>query len=276
MTMTRPEAGAGRSSAAAHPLRPFLHVADRETDLARRGVVSADPDRAGSLRGGSLAALADRHGARSEYLMAVGSGWGMARLPWRRRAAAAAFNPALCGLAFDGHGFHDAYFAPQKALAGKLRRYRGMAAASYDAGIGRALWFLASGTGEEAVRLVRVFDGARHADLVAGLGLAMGYAGEAQAADWKAVTAGFPQLRPHLLQGLAFAAEAHRRAGTTPAGVTLGAAAAARLPADRLSDIARDLRPAPGTTVPEAGLAAHDGWRRAITDILAELCGDPS
>lgn len=310
-----------------HPLKPLLHVPDRETDLARRGVIPVDPARAEvlrdvarsfiagcnamfgahpflkldmvlaatsverhgfvaegaamgalirdalSFRGGFLDELMRHHGARFEYLMAVGAGWGLAKLPWRRRAAFGSFAPTVRGLAWDGHGFHDTYFHPRKVAGGRLRRFSGAMAASYDAGIGRALWFLASGNGPEAVRLVREFDAARHPDLLAGLGLALGYAGQATADDWQALLTAFPDGRANLLQGLAFAAEAHRRAGTWPASLDLGAGILGGVLAEVLADTARDLRPTDVPDTEEAGLAAYDGWRRALTDTLSQLPG---
>src|SRR5581483_5717945 len=68
---------------------------------------------------------------RFAYLTHVGVGWAMARLPWRRRALLAELDPLLQWLAFDGMGFHDAYFHFFRVRAGWRRQTTGYPARAY-------------------------------------------------------------------------------------------------------------------------------------------------
>src|SRR5579862_3775100 len=82
------------------------------------------------------------------YLAHVGVGWALARLPFGHAALTRHLDPIHHWLAFDGMGFHDAYFRPARVLAGWRRVRGGYQCAAYDQGVGRALWFV---TGADVV-----------------------------------------------------------------------------------------------------------------------------
>src|SRR5919197_2815791 len=84
------------------------------------------------------------------YMVHVGIGWAMARLPrmlWGRKLLP---DPLLRWLAFDGYGFHQAYFATRTYV--EERRVStvrapwpdpsGYTTRAVDQGIGRAMWFV--------------------------------------------------------------------------------------------------------------------------------------
>ena len=155
------------------------------------------------------------------YLAHVGTGWALARAPWRRAAVMRHADPVHCWLVFDGLGFHDAYFHPQAVRRGWRRRRSGYAARVYDQGVGRALWFVSGGDVARAIAMVSSAAPDRQGDLWSGFGLALTYAGGADAAALAAVRSAAGRWRRHLAQGAAFAAEAHARAGAMPTHVAV-------------------------------------------------------
>ena len=190
-----------------------------------------------SLRGGLLAALRARHGPRFDYMIHVGAGWAMARAPWRGGVILRALDPLLTPLMADGRGFHDVYFDPSAAAEAKTPR-------GSDAGVGRALWFVSGARMPRTLALLRGHAPDRLPELIAGLGLALGYAGPATEADWSALLIAHPDCAPALAQGLCFAAEARRLSDGITDNLERGCAHVLGLDAAGAARIARDARPA--------------------------------
>ncbi|WP_349369160.1 DUF1702 family protein [Salinarimonas sp.] len=271
-------AGYGRALADANP--PAL-LRFAEEDGARRGFVmegaamgAAIAD-ALSWRGARLGGLLAQAGPRYGYLLHVGAGWAMARLPWRRGVIRRALDPVHHWLADDGMGFHDLYFHHGRVLAGWRRvRGAGYAPRAYAQGLGRALWFLGGADPQAVRRLVAAMPQHERADLWSGVGLACAYAGGADPQALAALAATLPaDARAGFRQGCAFAAEAHACAGPAPAHAAaviralLGAepaAVAALVRAER----ARLDASAAGPTPP------YERWRRAVQRRLDGLPGD--
>lgn len=169
------------------------------------------------LGGNRLGAWVDGTAGEFTYLTHVGAGWALARVPWRRRPILGCLDPVHRWLAFDGLGFHDAYFFSRRVAAGWRRLRTGYAVQTYDQGVGRAIWFIAGGSVARAIDVVRRFSSGRHADLWSGLGLALAYAGGADPAGLRLAVQAAGGARPWLAQGAAFAAEARARANHVPA-----------------------------------------------------------
>lgn len=214
-------------------------------------------------RGTHLGHLRATHGGRFDYLLHVGAGWALARLPWRAWALDRVLDPLLLSLVHDGRGFHDLYFRPGTARRLARPPRPGPWRAAYDQGRGRALWFIGGADVGRAIDLVRAAHPARRADLLAGLGLAMAYAGPAGPADWAALRGAFPAERSHLAQGVVFAAEAHRAAGIAPPNLATATRSLIGLDADEAAAIARANRPN-GVRTAATGRHAYAEWRAAI------------
>jgi hypothetical protein len=164
-----------------------------------------------------LAGRADRH----TYMVHVGAGWAMARLPrWRWHAVIPA-DPLLRWLALDGYGFHQAYFHTDRYV----RRQHPIpvrwpddpsgvhAARVVDQGIGRALWFVTGTDVDLLARTINAFAPGRRGDLYCGAALAATYAGGASEDELSALRRYGSQHAPVMAQGSAFAAKARVRAG---------------------------------------------------------------
>jgi hypothetical protein len=215
-------ADAARSGSAAAVDRDLSRVETEYQGFAYEGAAMALTvlDALGPRAGHRVAELLDV-GARHIYMIHVGMGWALARIPvplWRRVLPA---DPLLRWLALDGFGFHQAYFHTARYVGGQQRiRLRwpgdtpgGYAPHALDQGIGRALWFVEGGDPARVAATIRGFAASRHADLFSGAGLAATYAGGADAEGLCVLREAAGEHRPHLAQGAAFAAQARVRAG---------------------------------------------------------------
>lgn len=157
-------------------------------------------------------------GAKHIYMLHVGAGWAAARIPWIRDRLVRQlnrFDPLLGWLLLDGFGFHQGYFYPQAFFVRQKRSRRLSASGSavFDQGLGRSAWFVHGADVERIGARIAGFEPARHGNLWSGVGLACAYAGGVdRAAIEKLATACGPHL-PAVAQGVAFAAEARRKAG---------------------------------------------------------------
>jgi hypothetical protein len=132
--------------------------------------------------------LATGRGAAHLYMAYLGIGFTLGRLPrmmWSRvlpDVSRLPDHPTLSWMIWDGYGFHQAFFDPDKWI------HRQFVATGYpwqvsyvnraiDHGIGRALWFYNGASVEGITASINKFPAARHADLWSGAGLAASYAG---------------------------------------------------------------------------------------------------
>ncbi|WP_089158392.1 DUF1702 family protein [Micromonospora sp. NBS 11-29] len=212
-------------------------------------------------------------GQRHLYMAHVGAGWALARLPrvrWRRVLPA---DPLLRWLAFDGYGFHQAYFRTDRYVRRQYRdpastwpwpELRGYAGHAVDQGIGRALWFVCGADVPHVVQTVHGFAPERHADLFSGVGLAATYAGGASDRELAELSRLAVRHRAALAQGSAFAAKARLRAGLVTDGTGRATAALCAATCEQAATMTDDaLRNLP-TDVD--GRPAYAVWRQRIAD----------
>jgi enediyne biosynthesis protein E3 len=216
-------------------------------------------------------------GAAHVYMVHVGAGWAMARLPRFRRAAVRPADPLLSWLALDGYGFHQAYFHTRRWVREQYRDIpvpwpgdpAGRAAARVvDQGVGRALWFVESADPRRIAGVVEGFAAERRADLYSGVALAATYAGGVGDDDLIVLRDLGAAHGPAIAQGSAFAAKARERAGLTTAHT------------GRATQILCGLAPDSAAAVTDAALAELTGsgpepdyllWRRRIADRFVNL-----
>jgi enediyne biosynthesis protein E3 len=150
------------------------------------------------------------------YMVHVGAGWAMARMPGQVERWQSRFDPLLRWLLVDGYGFHEGFFHWRKYLekTGAVpRRLRGYAINVFYQGFGRSLWFIEGGKIGGIVRAIRCFESCYHPDLWSGVGLASVYAGELPETGLQTLRTAAEGYIPQLAQGAAFAAKARERAG---------------------------------------------------------------
>jgi hypothetical protein len=159
-------------------------------------------------------------GAAHIYMVYVGLGWCLARIPWGleryiARLGNSSFpDPLLGWLAIDGYGFHAGYFQHRRYIDLQIvpQALSDDAKQVFDQGLGRSLWFVHGADIHQIHITINRFHPSRQADLWSGVGLACTYAGgvNRQSLETLRILAG--AYLPHLAQGAAFAAKARQRA----------------------------------------------------------------
>ena len=207
------------------------------------------------------------------YMLHVGAGWAVARLPWLRMRMPTTldrFDPLLRWLVMDGFGFHEGYFHGSIAVGRHAvpRGVRGYAARAFDQGLGRSLWFSGGIDPERITAAIAGFAECRRSDLWAGVGLACAYAG---GADLTALVRLVELAGVHLAaaaQGAVFAAETRNRAGNPAAHCDLACRTLCGMPADDAAAIARETMTGlpPDGTVP-----SYEIWRIRIQQKFAHV-----
>lgn len=209
-------------------------------------------------------------GSKHSYMIHVGAGWAMARLPWQRRNPERAMDqldPLLRWLAVDGIGFHDFYFKPQRVLRSpeRLNRLQGYFQHAYAQGIGRSLWFVTGANPDRIASSISLLPRQLHGDLWSGAGLGCAMAGGADRSTVERLKTLAMEFQPALAQGAAFAAKARERANnpTAHTGMTcqmfcnLDAVAAAELTDAMLESLPADEE-----------MPAYEIWRQRIQSQL--------
>lgn len=161
-------------------------------------------------------------GAAHAYMVHVGVGWAVARLPWLRRHAGqylTRLDPLLCWLAMDGYGFHEGYFNWRRAIERQAvpDHLQGYDRRVFDQGLGRSLWFVEGADVARVSSTIASFASERRADLWSGAGLACAYAGGMDQAGIEEMRMAAQPYTSHLAQGAAFAAKTRQRANNPAA-----------------------------------------------------------
>lgn len=209
-----------------------------------------------------LRACDDRH----TYMLHVGAGWAVARVPWARRRferALTSFDPLLRWLAVDGYGFHEGFFNWRRmyeacdvpaGLSAYGRRV-------FDHGLGRCSWFVGCGDPERIAGIVARFPAARRGDLWCGVALAATYAGGCPESSLQALRSLGEPHRAALAQGAAFAAKARLRAANETPHTEVAARVFCGISAVEAAAITDECLIA---LPPDGDEPAYEAWRRRI------------
>jgi enediyne biosynthesis protein E3 len=211
-------------------------------------------------------------GARHIYMIYVGVGWALARLPRFRWAGAtsALTDPVLRWLALDGYGFHQAYFHTGRYVRGQYQDpdfpWPREGPASYasraiDQGIGRATWFVGGADPGHVADQLDAFPESRRADLYSGAGLAATYAGGLTRAELEAFRDRGSAHISQIAQGSAFAATARVRAGLETAHTFVAAQVLCGTTPHDAARICDESLPSPSE---RGDVPAFELWRRRI------------
>lgn len=257
-------------------------LADRLNDVAPTlrgfafegaGMGLAIADFAAPWRASRWRAFVDGPGDPHRYVVHVGLGWALARLPFGAARTLARVDPLLRWLVLDGYGFHQGYFHAERfitrletPLAQGGWAQDAYAGRALDQGLGRSLWFALGGDVARVTAQIETFPPDRRADLWSGIGLATAYAGGVDQSGLETLLWAAGRNWTHVVQGTAFAAKAMARAGASPAHTALACdvvcdlsvEAAAGITDDALVDLSAD------DAVP-----AYETWRARIRQRFA-------
>jgi hypothetical protein len=228
-----------------------------------------------------MSAFLGGRGAEHIYMVYVGAGWAMARLPRFRWAKATTGlpDPVLRWLALDGYGFHQAYFRTEKYVRRHYQErdfpWPGEGPAWYadqaiDQGIGRATWFVCGSDPGRVADTLDAFPAARRADLYSGAGLASTYAGGVTEAELLLFRERGQAYLPQIAQASAFAAAARVQTGLVTPHTELATQVLCGTTPEQVSRICLETKPEPsaGGDVP-----AFEIWRQRIADGITSLQG---
>jgi len=162
-----------------------------------------------------LSAFIQGPGSDHIYVMHVGAGWMLGRLPRSPYKLMQQFDPLLCWLVVDGYGFHQGFFAWRRFIDRRVlpTNISGYAQQVFDQGLGRSLWFVKGANVAQCISAIDAFPVERRSDLWSGIGLASAYAGGKGEDALQMLCQAAGENRWHLAQGAAFAAKARKRAG---------------------------------------------------------------
>jgi enediyne biosynthesis protein E3 len=208
-----------------------------------------------------LPAFLDGPGGPHTYMVHVGIGWSMARLPLRLEHRLSRLDPVLRWLALDGYGFHEGYFHwPQYADGTLPKRLNDYGLRAFDQGLGRSLWFVGGADPDWITKTVVGFPESRRADLWSGVGLACAYAGGAGECEIKRLRGPASIFYPHLAQGAVFAAGARNRAGNPAEHTELACQLLCDLSAQEAAAVSDETR----LLAREDSEPAYEVWRRLV------------
>lgn len=213
------------------------------------------------------------------YMVYVGVGWAMARVPGFRRSKLHAPDPLLRWLALDGYGFHQAYFETDKYVHEQHQEQdlrwpadgpRWYTERVIDQGIGRAMWFVCGTDAELVADLIDKFPEIRRADLYSGAGLAATYAGGAEEDELRLFRFRAGQHAPMVAQAAAFAATARVEAGLVVPHTKLATRILCGTTPEAASALCARVRPED----PAGGeMPGYEVWRQRIAAELNERQG---
>lgn len=205
-------------------------------------------------------------GSKHTYMIHVGVGWAIARVPWLRRnfeQASGHLDPLLRWLAADGNGFSDFYFGFPDFLRKpeRLNRLQGYTRHAYAQGVGRSLWFVAGANANRISRWISVLPRSLHGDFWSGVGLACAMAGGADQFAIERLKSLSGDYQAAVAQGAAFAAKTRQQANNLTHHTEMACQILCGLDADSAAQLTDAMR----RCLPEAGeVPAYEIWRRRI------------
>ena len=233
-------------------------------------------DGLGVTRGRRVERFLTGRAADHVYMVYVGVGWAMARIPRFRWKAVLPGDPRLRWLALDGYGFHQAYFRTDRYVRDRYRDAvpswpfgsGGYACRAVDQGIGRALWFVEGTDVDRVVATIEGFPADRRGDLYSGAGLAATYAGGVSDTELESFWRKAGDHRPAVAQGSAFGAKARLRAGlATPHTGRATAVFCGTSPEEAAAMTDTALRDLPA----DGPMPAFEVWRQRIANEFVSL-----
>lgn len=233
------------------------------------GMALALRDALSLIRRNRLARFLEGPGAAHVYIIYVGAGWILARLPLSpERFLSRLPDPVLRWLALDGYGFHEGFFHWPRSVERQEvpRKVRGNPGGylqrGFDQGLGRSLWFVEGADVERLPVTIGAFPAERQPDLWSGLGLACAYAGGRTRAEVEALLRAAGPHAPHFAQGVAFAAKCRERADNMAAHTRLACEVVWGLSAERTAAVTDEARHDLPADRPDA--PAFEAWRQRI------------
>ena len=207
-------------------------------------------------------------GKAHPYMVYVGAGWAMARLPKHYGKTFTRRSPLLGWLAIDGYGFHEGYFHWSRYASGQTSANgcSGYSGRVFNQGLGRSLWFVKGADIELIGKAIASFPQASRADLWSGVGLACAYAGVLCRERLEELRQIGSDYLPQIAQGIAFAVKTRLVAGNMAPHTELACRVLCGVSPEVAATITVEALNGLPTHSPEA---AYEGWRQRIQSRFA-------
>lgn len=202
-------------------------------------------------------------GASQPYMLHVGAGWVLARLPVSPDRFLARFDPLLRWMALDGFGFHEAFFHWRRTVERRRlpARLPAHGRRQFDVGVGRRLWLSPEVEAGRLPAIIAGFPEDRQADLWVGVGEACTFAGVRGPEVIAGVLRPAGRFAPQLAQGAAFGAKVRARAGNPAPHTELACRLFCRMSAAEAAALTEE---ALAGLPPDGEIPAFEVWRRRI------------
>ena len=265
-------AGAGRTEEAETQLE---QLPERFRGFAYEGAAMGFAVRDGLPLGGSrhVDEFLDGRARQHVYMVNVGIGWAMARLPRFRWSRVTGTDRLLRWLVLDGYGFHQAYFKTAKYVHEQYREPnfpwpadgpRWYADRVIDQGVGRAMWFVGGTDPDLVATMIDKFPESRRADLYSGAGLAATYAGGVDEFELLSFWDRAAGYRPQVAQASAFAATARVESGLVTEHTRLATKILCGMSPEDASRVCLETRPQ--VPAEDEKFPAYELWRQRIAE----------
>ena len=216
-----------------------------------------------------LKSFIDGPGAPYDWLLYIGAGLVLPRVPMRPERFLAKMDPFLRWFVMDGYGFYEGFFSGRRSVNEHMipDRVSGYGRRAFDHGLGRSIWFSTGANVERIVATISTFPETRQADLWGGIGLACAYA--AGVVDRDAIGALRSAAGPHgpaMVAGAAVAATFRMQTGGVAAHTDLACEVLCGLSSEivaHIADFARYNLP------PDGAEPAYEIWRQRLADQFA-------
>lgn len=208
-------------------------------------------------------------GAPYDWLLYIGAGLVLPRVPMRPERFLEKLDPFLRWFVMDGYGFYEGFFSGHRSIHEHVipGRVSGYGRRAFDHGLGRSIWFSTGANVERIVATIGTFPEARQADLWGGIGLACAYAaGVVDREAIKALRIAAGPYGPAMAAGTAVAAKFRMQTGGVAAHTDLACEVLCGLSSEmvaHIADLARNNLP------PDGVEPAYEIWRQRLADQFA-------
>jgi hypothetical protein len=158
-------------------------------------------------------------GEHHDYIVAVGAGFAIARIPWGPRAMEGylrTLDPLIAWCVPCGYGFHEGFFHHRQFIDGAQAPPASLSSLGrqlFDSGLGRSIWWVKGANPKSIATAINRFPQDRRAELWAGIGIAACYAGGVGVTELLTLDELSGPYRADFLSGLPFAARLRQKAG---------------------------------------------------------------
>jgi hypothetical protein len=210
-------------------------------------------------------------GRDHDYIIAVGAGFAIARLPWGPRVMdryLRTLDPFIAWCVPCGYGFHEGFFNHHRFFERAQEPPRSLSVLGkqlFDSGLGRALWWVECADPIRIKCAIDRFPERRRAELWAGIGIASSYAGGIDAGRLRMLHELAQPCDADFLSGLPFSARLRQKAGNYSEATDLACRVLLGMSTDETADMAEAAAAAVRHQVKGEGItAAYDLVRKHL------------